>query len=314
MKLILPFLFVCSIFSFLIRSDEIDIAFGTKKFPMKGYLSMPKKPAKALIFFISGSGILDEDYSVGPNKIFLDLSKSLNRQSYATFRYPKRQYLYKNHYYAHPPKNLKEEVLEDVYSALDSLKKYPSTKDLKIFILGHSQGGGLTPYISQFRKDVYGHIILAAPARDAFNVFIDQYEHLSRFKNPYQDKFRKLFETHKHLKNPIYSQNIKEFEGLSRVYWNEWSFIMQQAPRLLEKLKKPSLIIGFSQDFQVTIKDFNVYKNQLSHKPFITLSWMENVSHMLFYTREKTYFHYFQKNRVYNPLSKRIIEWLDLQI
>lgn len=300
----------CLIFS-LLASKEIEIQFGSDKFPLTGYLSMPNKNFKAVVILIHGSGMLDENSSIGPNKIFLDITHYLNKKNIAVFRYPKRNFVYKNHYCAHPPLNVSEEVLDDAHMAIEAVKScdsIPSSSPL--FLLGHSQGAAFAPYLAQFHKEIKGLILLAPPGRNAFHLFIDQFEYLSSIKSHYQNKFKYQYDIYKYLKNEKNPKNVKEFLGLSAIYWNQWNHIVQNAPDTLLKLKKPALIAGFNNDYQVTLSDFSVYKKHLHQNNLFELLWMDNVSHMLFYSQDKSFKAYFEKNTVSKPLLEKISCWI----
>ena len=187
-------------------------------------------------------------------------------------------------------------------------------QNLPLILLGHSQGGALVPHLAKFHESVKGIISLAPPARDAFNFLIDQYEHLSKLKNAHTHTYKHQYETYKNLREPKHNKTVTEFLGISKIYWNDWSYTIQRAPKAIKDLKKPALVIGFENDYQVTAKDFIIYKRVLKNSRMSECVWMEKVNHMLFFCKDKSYQTYFEKNSVYQPLLKKISHWIDTQI
>ena len=73
--------------------EERIIQFVSKKTTLDGILTVPAEgqpiPYRAVLF-LQGSGPLDRDGTVGPNRPFFELARALAVQGIASFRYDKR--------------------------------------------------------------------------------------------------------------------------------------------------------------------------------------------------------------------------------
>jgi hypothetical protein len=67
------------------------ISFQSRSFNLSGELMLPINCNKCpLVILVHGSGALDKDETIGPNKVFYDLALGLASKGIATFRYHKR--------------------------------------------------------------------------------------------------------------------------------------------------------------------------------------------------------------------------------
>ena len=144
--------------------------------PLGGFLTLPKGAQKPpVVLLVQGSGSTDRDETIGPagNKPFRDIALGLAARGIASLRYDKR-------YFTYPELSLREpydltidgEVLGDVDLALDLLRKDPRVGD--IWVIGHSLGGMLAPYVAQQNPDICGIISVAGTPRSLQEVIYDQ--------------------------------------------------------------------------------------------------------------------------------------------
>ena len=155
------------------RIRTIPIKIGTEPYQLDGILRLPTEAVNPpVIILIQGSGQHDFDESIGPNRPFKDIADGLARRGIATVRYNKRYFQYPET----APENLtiEDEVTNDVGFAIDLIKKQKTLKDSKVFVLGHSLGGMLAPYIAALYKDISGIICMAGSPRYLEDIMLDQ--------------------------------------------------------------------------------------------------------------------------------------------
>lgn len=99
---------------------------------ISGTLTIPENP-RALIVFITGSGWQDRDETMFAHKPFAVLADAFARAGYATFRYDDFPLVIFQ-------KSTSHDFAEAVGLVIDSLKAINELKNLKIGLLGHSEG------------------------------------------------------------------------------------------------------------------------------------------------------------------------------
>ena len=144
--------------------NETDVTIGNGEWALPGALTIPRGagPFPGVVL-VHGSGPNDRDESLGPNKIFRDLAWGLASRGVAVLRFDKRTFAHKSKYTPEliPKITVKEEVVDDVLPAIDLLKGRQKIDPARIFILGHSLGGNLAPWIGSEDKSLAGLIIMA---------------------------------------------------------------------------------------------------------------------------------------------------------
>jgi len=141
-----------------VAPDYVDVSkFVDKKFhtingmyDLAGILSVPNQEGKnPLIIIVPEAGPTDKDGSYGENKPYKDLAWGLASNGNAVYRYEKRSNDYgmymlkaKSAYETYTPR---EDLLDDLYKIIDTLKTLPNIDPERIYILGHGQGGMLCP-------------------------------------------------------------------------------------------------------------------------------------------------------------------------
>ncbi len=155
--------------------NELGFEIG-ETYPLDGILTLPEGVEHPpVVLFVHGSGPLDLDSSIGETKLFDDLAKRLAENGIASVRYNKR-------YFSYPQLanqlgsdvTLENEVLEDVQYALTYIQDNSIFDQSDIYVLGHSMGGGLTPYIASINDEVDGIISMAGSLRPLYELSYDQ--------------------------------------------------------------------------------------------------------------------------------------------
>lgn len=135
----------------------------TGRWKLPGTLTMPegKGPFPGVVL-VQGSGPLDRDETVGPNKPFKDLAWGLASRGVAVLRYDKRTYVYGMKSSVNPDRLTIDDVtVDDARSAVRLLVREPGIERHGIFVLGHSLGAVMAPRIATGDRTVAGIILLA---------------------------------------------------------------------------------------------------------------------------------------------------------
>lgn len=259
---------------------KISVKTGTMSLP--GALCVPnniKNPP--VVILLAGSGPNDKDETIGPNKALKDLAIGLASNGIATYRYDKRTLVY--------GKDMKDvtintEVIDDAISAVAIIKKNPDFKDSKIFIVGHSLGAMCAPLVASKCKAVNGIVLLAGNARPLEDVVLEQYNYIfgldsldASEKKEILDYTNKL----KTVKDPKALQTAKAEDlplNLESKYWQ--SLVNYNQVKIAKKVKQPILVLQGERDYQVTMTDFNLWKQNLGDKSKNQFISYPNLNHL----------------------------------
>lgn len=267
---------------------------------LPGELTIPKNSKKVpAVILIHGSGPNDMDETIGPNKVFKDIAYGLSSNGIAVLRFNKRT-LYPNKI-SNNDITIKKEILDDVISAINFLKKQNFVD--KIYILGHSLGGYVAPYIAFTHKDVSGLILLGTPARNLETIMIEQFKFLeSKTNNDYSKYISEL--------EKLINNNISENEQILGTPAKYFYDLRNYNPiKYLKNLKIPVLMIFGENDYQVTTKEYEIFKNELSQKENIEIILIKGVTH-LFMKGEKNPTSYYIENHVSEEVINKIISFI----
>lgn len=264
---------------------KIPVKTGTLTLP--GALCVPnnvKNPP--VIILLAGSGPNDKDESIGPNKPLKDLAIGLASNGIATYRYDKRTLVYAKEISQQMDKfDLNKEVIEDGISAAEMLKKNPDFKDSKIYIVGHSLGAMCAPLIASKSKSVNGIVLLAGNARPLEDLLLEQYNYvfgIDSLDANEKKEIENLTQQIKILKDPKLLKAASKEQlplNLPSFYWQ--SFAKYNQVQVAKKIKQPILVIQGERDYQVTMTDFNLWKQSLSVNPKNQFISYPSLNHML---------------------------------
>ena len=255
---------------------------------LKGTVLIPEKDSlKKLVIFVHGSGPNDRDETIFENKPFKDVAESLYKRGIASYRFDKKTF--SNPESFNDNSTIDEEVTIDVINIINYFKNDNQFSNYEIIILGHSLGAYLTPRIINKSNKVSKAIMLAGNARSLDKLIIEQYNYLYEL-NPTEDLKSELGK----LKNQISFLHSKKFnfntskENLPlNLSANYWQSILDYNPlKEVKKVKIPMLILQGERDYQVTMKDFELWKKSLDNNKKATFISYSKLNH-LFITGDK---------------------------
>lgn len=241
-----------------IKSDSINL---------KGTILIPEKNnLKKLVIFVHGSGPQDRDETIYENKPFKDIAESLWLKGIASYRFDKRTLTHPENF--NDKSTIDDEVTNDIINIINYFKENEEFKGYEIILLGHSLGANLMPRIANKTNQISKLILLAGNARPLEKLIAEQYDYLYKL-NPtpeLQEAIVKIKEQIAVLASKDFNVNTPKEQlpfNLSGYYWK--SVLDYNPLKEVKNVKIPMLILQGERDYQVTLEDFNLWKNTLKN-------------------------------------------------
>ncbi len=286
---------------------EHQITVTTGEYKMPGVLTVPKNVKNPpVVIFVQGSGPNDKDESYGPNKTFRDLAIGLANKGIATIRYDKRTFIYHSHF----SKNLhdatvKDESVDDAISAVKmvgKLGRLNNDSDIsgvtglktffnlgldsnRIYVLGHSLGAMLASRIAQGSKKIKGIVMMAGDSRLLEDVMIEQYKYLASLDTAAarhnQQNMEEMVKQVEYAKRPDLKPDAPDSllpYNVSAPYWIDINHYNQI--KTAQELTIPILLVQGERDYQVTMTDYNLWKDKLGKKKNVTFHSYPKLNHL----------------------------------
>lgn len=255
-----------------IKSDAIELN-GTLLIP-------PSNNKKRLVIFVHGSGAHDRDETIGENKPFKDIAEYLLNNGISSYRYDKRTYSCPETF--NEKSTVEEETINDAVNAAQYFKNNSDYKDYQIIILGHSQGAYMMPKIAE-KAQVSKYVFMAGNARPLQDLLVEQYDYLHSI-----DPAKVPAEAVQEVKKQVAYLNSSKFNlnspatelplGQPAVYWKYLKDYNQLNE--VKKVKAPMFFAQGGRDYQVTEKDFNLWKNELKNDKTAVFKLYPALSHL----------------------------------
>ena len=233
------------------KPGELAVTNGDIKLPATLTVPDGNGPFPAVVL-VHGSGPGDRDETVGANKPFRDLADGLAKHGIATLRYVKRT----RQYPLNGVVTVKDEVIDDALNAVALAESQPRIDPERIFLLGHSLGANLAPRIAEAGKTISGVIMMAGSVRPILEVAKDQLEYL---KAP-PDTLQSL----KSSAPPSYWEDLDAYDPVATA----------------QRLDIPVFIIQGERDYQVTMKEFDLWKSGLQGRENVILKSYPKLNHL----------------------------------
>jgi dienelactone hydrolase len=264
--------------------QDITLNAGTE-WELPGTLTLPvgDGPFPAVVL-VHGSGPEDRDETIGPNKPFRDLAWGLATQGIAVLRYDKRTLVYGQKMKDMVGLTVQEETIDDALAAVALLHSTDKIDPARVFLAGHSLGGYLAPRIASQTSDLAGIILLEGPARPLDVLIVEQVKYLLSLKTDLTDadkaQLKAIEADAEALKNLNASTApTTTYLGIPAAYWLD---LKQYDPvAVAQKLTLPMLILQGGRDYQVTMTDFQLWKDGLAGHDNVTFISYPSLNHLM---------------------------------
>jgi uncharacterized protein len=261
---------------------ETDVTIGSDEWALPGTLSVPngKGPFTAVLL-VHGPGPNDRDETIYSNHMFKDLAEGLVSRGFVVLRYDKRAFVY-GQQMSGTSYTLQQDTVEDVVRALSLLRKQPNVK--RVFVVAHSLGGYALPRIAKQDGKLAGAVVLAGNARPIEDVVLDQAAYTTQSKvniTPEElhrfDAMKGEVEKVKKLQ-PDSKSNPPTVMGLPVAYLLDLKSYNPVTE--MKGIAMPVLFLQGGRDFQVTMKDFEVWKSGLAGRKATTFQAYPALNHL----------------------------------
>lgn len=266
--------------------EEIPIKLGyDPEKQLNGMLTLPKdveRPAVAILVHGSGANGMDSLIGEADNRPFADLAQGLAKRGIATIRYDKRLYAYPE-----DVKDVETEYLYDVKDAVRFAMEDTRVDGSRLYLIGHSQGGMLSPKLASDNPELKGIVSLGGTLRRLEDMILEQNETLMA-----QDKTLTEEEKEAHLSEVkasvarIRSLNADSQDDPNELIFNYpvsyWISLNAIDNRTIAKdLTLPMLILQGENDFQVLYQtDFPLWQEVLVGRENVSFRHYPGLSHV----------------------------------
>lgn len=230
-----------------------------------GVLTLPVSGEKCpVVVMVQGSGQSDYNEKSGDVKPFEDIAIGLAENGIASIRINKRFYQYPKLY--SDDATIYDEVLNDIYDAIDYVENDKKIDTDRIYLLGHSLGAMLGPQIINEKSSICGFISMAGSPRKLEDIILDQNkEYLSELDIEEKEKekqLQKVIDIVEKIKN-IDESSKETLLGASARYWISLDSIDYKA--LSQNITIPVLVLQGNEDKQISVEtDFSELKQIFS--------------------------------------------------
>lgn len=243
--------------------SETAVKFGLPEWELNGIFTMPRTSAKyPVVVLVHGSGPQDMDGTLGANKMYKDIAWGLASRGIGVFRYDKRTV---THGARMNPQTVtvEEEVIADAVAAVERVYGFQDVGS--VFVLGHSLGGTLAPEIAARTAYANGMIIIAGTPRPLSDLIVEQVSYLAGLDGAVTPEEQAAIDI-----LAVQTAALKEgtsaanelMLGAPASYWYD---LMARNPiEALQASGKPALFLQGERDYQVTMKDWQLWRDALN--------------------------------------------------
>lgn len=266
--------------------EEIAIKVGADGYEIDGRLTLPKNAKNPpVVIIVSGSGVQGMDGIVGSaeNAVHRDLAHGLAKEGIASIRYNDRFYQYGSELAQTMAEiTIEKEVLDDLFWTIDYASNLDRIDGKNIYIVGHSMGGMLAPYVAQQNNNVKGFISLAGSPNKLEDILLRQNEMMRSNrgipKEQADEQLKPLKAEIEKIKN-LTKEDTALVLGQPAGYW--YSLSQVTGSEIASVIDCPALILQGDRDFQVLEDlDYEYWKTLLERNTNVEFMLFEGLNHL----------------------------------
>lgn len=235
------------------------------------------EPNTPYVVFAHGSGPSDMDETIGGCKPLRDLAYDLAALGVGSLRYDKITYV---HPYL-PYETVDQEYLLPVGEALRVLRE--ETEAARAYLIGHSEGGMLTPYLVD-ACGFDGGVALAGTPLQLWEISYAQNLALLSLLPPEYSAQLPLVEAERERALRLAGMSEEEARAEAPVFGMPalylWHMAQMDQARIAEESGKPFLFLWGDRDFQVDRAAFDAWQARLGDGPRYAYRIYEGLNHL----------------------------------
>ncbi|HOQ75517.1 MAG TPA: alpha/beta fold hydrolase [Thermoclostridium sp.] len=267
---------------------EKEITFGKLGWELPGTLTKPAGNGPfPVVILVHGSGANDRDETAGANKPFRDIAYGLAQRGIATLRYDKRTMVHAQKISGSADFTVYEETVEDAVLAYELLRGDSSIDKDNIYILGHSLGGMMIPRIAKLTPGAAGYIIMAGAVTPLEDLMIKQISYLNELDGTVTDQEEQILESYKAMRDNVKALTPgtdippEQLFGTPASYWLDLKdYNPANEARAIDR---PLLFLQGERDYQVTMEEFELWKEALGNRSNATFKSYDGLNHLMIY-------------------------------
>jgi dienelactone hydrolase len=263
---------------------EVPVTVEDGAWHLPGTVAIPKGagPFPAVVL-IPGSPPLDQDSTLGPNKIFKDLAWGLASRGIVVLRYTKRTHQFGAGLGGGPLSSftLQEELSADARAAISLLAARSEVDRRQIYALGHSMGGVALSEIAAADPKIAGVVLMGTPAGDLLTAVLKQVEDSAAQGGEEGKQASQMIPVIEKLRDGGFAPSdvVDIFGQASPAGY--WLHLRNCEPAAaMAKLKIPVMVMVAGHDTSVLPDDFQRWKRALAVSENATLKLYPNLFHM----------------------------------
>lgn len=254
---------------------------------LPGVITLPEGtgPFPAAVI-VHGSGPVDRDLTIGPNKPYRDIAHGLAERGIAVLRYDKRPRVAPM-WFANRIFTVHDEAIDDAVSALELLRATPGIDSTRLFVIGHSLGGYAAPRIAAADGHLAGMILMAgAWVTPMEKMVIQQLDYVASVATTPAEsaavlQARPMFAAMADAAAKITeadSASLTMYLGAPAAYWLDMR--AHEGVDNLASRAEPTLILQGERDYQITPAELDAYLARLGDRPSTTVIRYPALNHL----------------------------------
>jgi hypothetical protein len=211
------------------------------------------------------------------------------------------------------------EVLDAAHAAILLLSSTPGIDPKRIFVLGHSQGGGLAPRIAHDNPTLAGIVVLAGPTHAVQDSLLTQLEYF-RSTGGDSPELSAMIDAAQRFKSSVEDPHLTAAQEISLATGGtlKGAYFLDargyDPPKAARVLRCPILVLQGERDYQVSMSEFHDWVSALAKRKGASLKSYPSLNHLFVSgVGPPTPAEYERPGHVDEPVVSDIARWIQEQ-